>query len=146
VPDRTKDLPDNARDVERKKAREDRRTRYEQYGEGHPYCHLPPVKGFEHLVNWWAEVGTALQGANGLIPITWSEVAHYAETNQLTAWERQTIIKMSRSYCRWLAKGASQGKVADDVPYILDDEETRAAHQSKMIEARDRSREQVKNG
>lgn len=62
----------------------------------------------------------------GPAPLSWQDIDAYnrCASLQMTAWEMQQLMQMSRAYCQWNIKGSKQGDIADDVPYI---DETRKA-------------------
>ena len=51
------------------------------------------------------------------------------------------LMEMSRSYVNWRNRGGEQDDIADDVPYIEQNEETLEAMQSHLMDSRDRSAE-----
>lgn len=47
----------------------------------------------------------------GMAPLTWLDVKAYSDItgSNLTAWEADNVITMSRQYCVWHRKGEEQG-------------------------------------
>lgn len=80
-------------------------------------------------------------------PVEWQDVNHYdyALGLGLSSWEKSTLMAMSRSFVRWLNKGADQGALpdADGVPYINDTPETRAQAGRNMAAASKRGRDKI---
>jgi hypothetical protein len=122
--------------------KENRQTRFDQYGEGHPYTCLPDISGFEYLTQWLSEAGVAPGGS----ALTWAEIESYDRSTggACTLWDRQAISRMSREYASWLAKGGRQSDIADNVPYIERNESTLKAMQDRLSESRDKSAELAK--
>jgi len=71
-----------------------------------PARRLPEVDSY--LSMCFELSGFCLMGAMGAIPLTWSEVNSFAHGSgyQLTGWQSEHLIKMSRDYCYMLSKGA----------------------------------------
>jgi hypothetical protein len=126
--------------------KDDKRTRFEQYGEGHPYTCLPDVDGFEYLTSALIEVGICDQSGMGLGPLTWSELDSFAKRtgDVYTDWEIGLLRQMSSEYAKWHSKGGKQGDIAEDVPYVERNEETLARMQERLIESREKSAELAK--
>jgi len=70
---------------------------------------LPDLFGFDYVVGFLEEAGTAVNGANGFIPITFQELESWSRMVgiELTSWCSSTVIKMSRQYCL-------QSSISDD--------------------------------
>jgi len=70
---------------------------------------FPDLLGFDHVVGFLEEVGTAVNGANGFIPVTFQELESWSRMVgiELSSWTSTTIIKMSRQYCL-------QSSISDD--------------------------------
>ena len=51
---------------------------------------------------------TSLSGSTPAVPLTWTEVDSFCNRSgyQLTGWESEQIINMSRSYCYTLSKSS----------------------------------------
>lgn len=129
-----------------RKNKDDRRTRAEQYGEGHPYTCLPDVDGFDYLTGAFIEAGICDQGGMGLTALPWAELDCYARRtgSVYTDWDLQLIRSMSQEYVKWHARGGRQEEIADDVPYIDDSAEARDQMQRQLMESRERSAELAK--
>lgn len=65
---------------------------------------MPDVDLF--IVNCFHGVGRCLSGGMAVVSITWQELKSYSELSgyDLTPWESEQIINMSREYCSWLSK------------------------------------------
>jgi len=126
--------------------KDDKRSRFEQYGEGHPYTCLPDVEGFEYLTAALIEAGLVGQGGMGLAPISWAELDAFARRtgNVYTDWDIGIIRQMSGEYTKWHATGSKQGDIAEEVPYIEKNEETLERMQEQLIESRTKSAELAK--
>ena len=66
---------------------------------------LPELPCGELLQDTWQEIGLAGFGANGAVPLTWSEVQAFAAlTNaDLRPYEARCLMEMSRAYCTEIA-------------------------------------------
>lgn len=122
--------------------KDDRRTRYEQYGPGHPYCCLPDIDGVEWVASAFSECGMAAHGMAGLIPLSWAEVESYGRITMgvYGSWALTAVREMSDAYVRWHHKGAGQKDIANDVPYIERNEDTLEAAKEAIIRSREASR------
>lgn len=101
--------------------KDDKRSRYEQYGPGHPYTALPELDEHEYMAALFMDTGMGSRaGMGGLTPLQWVELQAFDQCGrlELTGWELSQLMEMSRAYCQWQAKGGQQGDIADDVPYI----------------------------
>lgn len=129
--------------VPERSRKHDRRTRYEQYGEGHPYCQMPGIDGFEWLASVFQECGIAGQGMSGPVPLTWQEIDAYDRITRgvYTSWSLGLVREMSDAYVRWHNKGSQQKDLADDVPYIERNEETLSAARDTIMRNRDKSQQ-----
>jgi hypothetical protein len=58
-------------------------------------------------VNVFHAIGVAQNAGMGLFNLTWNELSAYCNLSRvnLTAWESQQVINMSREYCSWVNKG-----------------------------------------
>ena len=72
------------------------------------------------MTDLFINMGSATSTMGGLVPITWSEIESYSRlcNLNLSAWEADLLMSMSRAYCSWNAKGGQQKDIAEDVPYI----------------------------
>ena len=129
--------------VPQRARKDDKRNRFEQYGEGHPYTCTPEIRGLEYLASAVQELGLVGQGGMSISPTSWQEIESYIRLtgSWLSSWDAQMLMEMSRAYVNWRNKGSEQGDIADDVPYIERNEETLAAMQAHLIDSRDRSAE-----
>lgn len=124
--------------VPERSRKEDKRSRYEQYGADHPYTALPELDEHEYMAGLFMDTGMGSQsGMGGMAPLDWTELQAFDQCGrlELTGWELSQLMSMSRAYCQWLAKGGKQSDIADDVPYI---DETRNAT-SYLLRQRDAS-------
>lgn len=77
----------------------------------------------------------------GPVPLPWQELDAYNRItgNVYSAWSLTVIRSMSEAYSSWYAKGGEQEDIADEVPYILRNEETMAAAGKMIMKSRDES-------
>lgn len=129
--------------VPKRARKDDTRNRFEQYGEGHPYTCTPEIRGLEYLATAVQEMGLVAQGGMSISHVSWQEIESYNRqtTNWLSSWDTLMLMEMSRSYVNWRNRGSEQKDIADDVPYIEQNEETLAAMQTHLMDSRDRSAE-----
>lgn len=130
--------------VPQRTKKDDRRSRYEQYGEGHFYTCLPDTEGFDWLVSAWMECGKCKKLSMGDIdPLPWQEIESYDRSTgeTLGVWARSVLREMSEAYVKWIGKGSQQGDIADDVPYINRTEETMKAASAHLMRNRDKAHE-----
>lgn len=127
--------------IPERKNKEDRRTRWEQYGEGHPYTHLPDIEGWEWLASAFCEVGMASAGPSGHIPLTWQELKawHQITGRVYSSWELGVIRQMSENYVKWQHLGGQQKDLATEVPYIVKTPEALAKAGEAIMRNRDKS-------
>ena len=99
---------------------------------------MPDINGLEYIVDLWNDAGTADQGMSGLVPLSSRELRSWRLESEieLTVWERQVILKMSRQYCY-------QSTISNDkkclAPYFVKDsaedvQKRRNALEKKMID------------
>jgi hypothetical protein len=57
--------------------------------------------GCEYLIGWLYDVGPALPGAMGFVPLTYSELRAWSELQQISIspWEAGTLRELSAAYC-----------------------------------------------
>ena len=67
----------------------------------------PPDRIIVSAFNW---LGYALDGGMGKVPLTWSEVGAYSLHSgaNLTPWEAEQVVMMSRQYCYMLHYATQQ--------------------------------------
>jgi hypothetical protein len=70
-------------------------TRAELKGE-----RLPEIPFSERLVDYWRELGYAMDGPAGPVPFTWGEVAAFASVGgyDIIPVEARVLVNMSRAY------------------------------------------------
>lgn len=84
---------------------------------------MPPLDGGHHLIDWLHNAGTisqaAMGGAGGL---TWLELKAWSDLsgNDLTGWEADTVMHLSRTYAATLAESSDPHYPAPFVPEIVD--------------------------
>ena len=88
-------------------------SRAEEFGDKHPICKLPDADPL--IVSVFRNVGPCLGTGMGAFSITWQELDSYSRLSQaeLTAWESEQVITMSKLYCSYL----NVGKKASRAPY-----------------------------
>ena len=102
---------------------------------------LPQVDQFIAMV--FRDVGMAMPGGMQLTPVTFTELDAYCHRAKvdLTAWESQNVINMSRDYCSWLHKGAEPECTSpwnDTSPEAIAENDRRIAEQMKSLKNRDK--------
>ena len=80
-------------------------SRAESLGVDNDACAIPDCDNF--LVSCFHSVGRCLSGGMAVTAITWQELKAFSELSDsnLTAWESEQIINMSKQYCSWLTIG-----------------------------------------
>lgn len=83
----------------------------------------------------------------GVAPITWQELDAYNRMacSNLSSWEAEQVIEMSREYCRWLGKGSEQSDMPDEVPFVLENDETLAVMRGLIQESGKRGRQNIED-
>jgi len=129
--------------VPNRSRKEDKRNRFEQYGENHPYTCTPKTNEFEYLVSAFQELGMVGRGGMSISPVSWQEIESYIRLtgSWLSSWDAQMLMEMSRAYVNWRNTGSEQADIAEDVPYIERNQETLDAMQSHLMTSRDKSAE-----
>lgn len=96
------------------------------------------------MAELFVDSGMARPGPESL---SWQEVDAYNRCTalQMSAWEMQQLMAMSRAYCQWTIKGSKQGDIADDVPHI-DDTRKATGYLIRQREASAKKAESVKSG
>lgn len=131
-----------------RKRKDDKRSRFEQYGDDHPYTALPDIGDYEYMAGLFTDTGMGSQsGMGGLTPLSWSELHAFDSCGRLNlgAWELSRLMEMSRSYCSWQAKGSRQGDIADDVPYI-DNSRNASGYLMRQRDASSKNADDAKSG
>lgn len=89
--------------------------RIDEYAKAGKAPPLPELSEYQALI-WRAflEVGPAMPGFSGEVPLSWSEVDAYARNKpEITeAWEIQALVLMSRGYLDEKRRGADVFTVA----------------------------------
>ena len=77
-----------------------RETHFEELSKYGKKIEFPELKGAEYIVSHLDNLGWALQGANGYIPLTFQEIYAYMQATQtpLNSEEVLLIKKMSEAY------------------------------------------------
>lgn len=77
-----------------------------------------PEMSAGHLLEVLLEVGPALPGANGAVPLTHSELRSWQENTgiELSAWEARTLRALSREYVGELQAGCDPKRLAPYQP------------------------------
>lgn len=62
---------------------------------------MPPVDHYEHIVNWFLDIGPATAGMTGNVPISYTEIANWLllTGTEATTFEIESLVKMSKQYC-----------------------------------------------
>lgn len=124
--------------------KDDKRSRAEQYGSDHPYTCLPDVDGCsDYMTGLFLDSGKVGSSGMSVAPLSWQDIAAFNQCNALnmTAWECQTLMSMSRAYTDWYHRGCKQKDIPDEVPYI-DPTKNAGAH---MMRSRDRSKKRTED-
>jgi hypothetical protein len=105
------------------------RSRIKRLSESHPNApelKMPELDSHEYVLELFYESGMVLNGANGAVPITWTELRNYSDQSGavLTPWESKMIINMSRAYCTAYHDGQSPSALP---PWVDDSQEALAA-------------------
>lgn len=106
----------------------DRATRIDTLPEDSVFREMPDVSA-DYLLEELNKIGIVSSGSNGLSAITWQDVAAYQSLTggNLTSWEAEMIIEMSRAYLR------QYNSKEQDPPFVSD--EMQAIEEAKKIEA-----------
>lgn len=107
-------------------------SRHEMLSEDDPAKALPEIDVF--MANIFESIGLFLNGGMGMIPITWSEMDSFLKCSkyELTGWEAEHIIKMSRAYCSMVNQGKEIGCPS---PYNLAANDKSALERNRVIVA-----------
>lgn len=64
----------------------------------------------EYVLNVFFQLGICNRGGMSICPLSWSELKAFSELNRcdLSKWEAETVIMMSRQYCLWYRKGVKR--------------------------------------
>jgi plasmid maintenance system killer protein len=78
---------------------ENPKSRFDTLTEDHPAKCLPEINGYLSIC--FQLSGVCLTGSAGIIPLTWVELKAFSQQSgyELTGWESEQIIEMSRDYC-----------------------------------------------
>lgn len=63
---------------------------------------MPEAEGADYIISAFHRAGVASHGANGAIPLPWSELVAFGQVNSLDGWEVSQMQMMSRAYCSML--------------------------------------------
>lgn len=104
---------------------------------------MPELDGFEWLSAAFQEAGVCESTAAGPVPLSWREIHawHQVIGQVYSAWALGIVREMSEAYVKWLNRGGQQKDIADDVPYIVRDEESMQAAAQAIMRNRERSAE-----
>jgi hypothetical protein len=113
--------------------KDSRASRIDSLPENHIYRTMPDAGGADHLLSHLMQVGICSSGANGAIPLSWSELKSYIELSgsELDSWECETVIELSRAYVSTLS-AARQPEMPP--PFVTDDEEALAIHKKEQVQ------------
>lgn len=83
-------------------------SRLKIWGADNPICKMPicdPV-----VKKAFLDCGVAMSGSMSMIPISWTELSAYCQLSKtdLTAWEADHVIAMSREYCSFIQEAKSE--------------------------------------
>lgn len=86
-----------------------------------PELRMPEIESHEYVLGLFYEAGMVLNGANGAVPITWTELRNYSDQSGavLTPWESSMVMNMSRAYC----SAYHDGQTPEALPPWVDDSE-----------------------
>lgn len=86
-----------------------------------PELRMPDIESHEYVLGLFYETGMVMNGANGAVPITWTELRNYSDQSGavLTPWESSTVMNMSRAYC----SAYHDGQTPEALPPWVDDSE-----------------------
>jgi len=88
----------------------DRKTRYEKLKDAKSnLINLPEIDELSYILDWTGEAGLYENGANGPMPLSWTEIKAWAELmGMLVApWEAALIRELSTAYCSQYHKSSS---------------------------------------
>lgn len=114
------------------KAGKKKKPRMEVYTKGHGYSFMPQVTA-NYLLSELQNAGLAKSGANGIEPLSWTELKAYVDLTDsaLQPWECEAMIEVSRTYVR------SYHAASDNTmppPYVTENEDELEQHQQWVIE------------
>ena len=91
--------------------------------ENHPSLKLPEIDECDHIVQWFYQSGMGMSGANGLTALTWQELESFSALSglNLTAWESEMLMAMSRTYSTSYHKSQEPDS---PTPWVDESEET----------------------
>ena len=114
-------------------AKDNRASRIDSLPENHIHRQMPDAGNADHLLGHLMQVGICSSGANGPVPLSWSELKSYIELSgaELDNWECETVIELSRAYVSTLA-AARQPDMPP--PFVTDDEEALAVHKKEQVQ------------
>lgn len=120
-------------------------TRLKIYGEDNPICKLPECD--EVVCRAFMECGLFSSGGMSIAPLTWSEVKAYSDLSRqdLTAWEAENVMMMSREYCSFSQKAKDWVCVQPYWPE-MDEDELEAYRDSISRISGESERERDQNG
>lgn len=109
----------------------DRLSRADLYGRDSPTATKMPDCD-EVVKQAFLNCGCGLSGGMGLTPLTWCEIKAYSDLSRtnLSAWESDQVMMMSRTYCSFINKAKSETCVQ---PYWPDYNEQELVDYHKSI-------------
>lgn len=80
------------------------KSKLEEYGAESSACKMPSADPL--IVNAFHLLGFNMNVGMGHFPLTWCEIDSFSnrQQTQLSEWESEQLIMMSREYCNWLFK------------------------------------------
>lgn len=99
-----------------------------------PELKMPEIDSHEYVLSLFYETGMVLNGVNGAVPITWTELRNYSDQsgNVLTPWESSMVMKLSRAYCSAYHDGQDAAALP---PYMPDDIDSIAKQRASVSSA-----------
>lgn len=103
--------------------RSQRQSRIESLEEDSPHRRMPDAGIADYLLQELFLIGICSSGANGPVPLTWSELKSYTElaSVEFDPWECETLIELSRAYVSGLLAARDANMPP---PYLPDDPES----------------------
>ena len=123
--------------------KESQRSRLDIWGRDNPVAKLPQCD--EVVKKAFLDCGVAMSGGMTMIPLTWAELYAYCQLSKtdLTVWEADHVIAMSREYCSFLQTAKSETCVQPYWPEMTAKErETYHKSISRLTDETEKERDQ----
>jgi len=123
----------------------DNKSRIEDFGDSHPICKLPEADPL--LVSHFRKVGPCMGSGMGAFSVTWQELKAYSDmsASNLTAWEADQVIMMSKLYCSYLQIGKKPTPPPYQREFTEEDYQNQNDAINKMLEAEEKAFQKLKN-